>query len=204
VTHLPLIAENVEAAVPAYTRRRAHVTALEWGDAQAAAALGQYDLVLGADLMYIPEASGLLVSTLKMLVKPGGEVLLTYGRNRRAEEGVLAAARAARFEITALGADQLDPEFRCEDVTVLSLRPSPPTALDRRGPPSPSALLAPGGARRGGVARGGGPRSGAVAMGPLKARAAGRGALSLSKSLTAPGRGPGRKRAREAARGERE
>ncbi|KAJ1624608.1 putative methyltransferase-domain-containing protein [Pavlovales sp. CCMP2436] len=99
--NLELIRTNIDSAIPAHRQRRVNVRELTWGDAPG---LAPCELVLGADLMYIPEAAHALA-------------LFAYGRNRRAEDEFFNCARAAGFSVEKIGPDELDPQFQCEDVT---------------------------------------------------------------------------------------
>jgi predicted nicotinamide N-methyase len=117
-TNLPLLEVNLRAAG---VRARASTAPLEWGAAPPAGLRGSCDVVLGADLMYVPEAAALLVQTARELLAPGGVLLLSYGRNRSAEPDVRAAAACAGFLVSEVADARLDPDCLCEDVTVLSL-----------------------------------------------------------------------------------
>ena len=76
---LPLLEENVAANGVA---DRAQTCRLRWGDEDdmaEVAALGPYDLIIGSDLLYAPEAFPDLLETLAELCTPDHtEVLLTY------------------------------------------------------------------------------------------------------------------------------
>jgi predicted nicotinamide N-methyase len=78
-TMLPLLSANVRANG---LEARADVCKLWWGDEEetrAAAARGPFDLLIGSDLLYAPEAFSDLLDTLAALCTPGQtEVVLTY------------------------------------------------------------------------------------------------------------------------------
>ena len=76
---LPLLTENVEANG---FSDRVQTCRLRWGDEDdiaKAVAMGPFDLIVGSDLLYAPEAFPSLLDTLTALCTPGEtKVLLTY------------------------------------------------------------------------------------------------------------------------------
>ena len=76
---MPLLAENVEANGMS---DRVQTCRLRWGeqeDMDRASSMGPYDMIIGSDLLYAPEAFPDLLETLTQLCTPGvTEVLLTY------------------------------------------------------------------------------------------------------------------------------
>jgi len=109
----------------------ARAAELRWGEPLPPALLEgnpAWDLVLATDVLYSHEAVPPLVETLAVLT--GGEaaprpsrtqVLLAAGRNRHASDTFWALA-APLFEIEEVCADELHPEYQCDDVAVWRLR----------------------------------------------------------------------------------
>ena len=105
--------------------------------ADAAVALGEtFDVVVAADCMYIAEAASDLVDTLAALVPAGGEspgpgslppALMSYGRNRQAEDEFLAACDGAKsgkartLTIEDVAESELDELYQCSDVRVVNV-----------------------------------------------------------------------------------
>ena len=104
---LDLLRQNIEANG---LERQATVQRLRWGDADECAsvvALGPFDLIVGSDLLYAPEAFPNLLETLAALCTPERtEILLTYPT--RFTEGIFFEQAAAEsFE-------ELDAPEECE------------------------------------------------------------------------------------------
>jgi ribosomal protein L11 methylase PrmA len=101
---LPLISDNIEANGMA---DRASVTRMHWSDEEevaSVAATGPFDMVVGSDLLYAPEALESLLETLTAVCTPDHtEVLLTYP-TRFTEKLFLTMAR------DEYGFEQLGPE----------------------------------------------------------------------------------------------
>lgn len=74
-----------------------------------------------ADVMYIHDAIGNLVTTLKAVSARQTEILIAHGRNRQAEAAFLAACSGS-FTVTIVATDKLDPVYQCSDVSVLQLK----------------------------------------------------------------------------------
>jgi len=84
-----------------------HVRRLEWGsemEMEEVAALGPFDLIVGSDLLYTPEAVPALLQTLERLCTAQTEVLLVYPR-RYTEQIFFEAAEA--FEVE----DEVEPDI---------------------------------------------------------------------------------------------
>ena len=140
--NLPLLRENMERNCGGGENGRGgegarwEVKALTWG-ADAAVALGEtFDVVVAADCMYIAEAASDLVDTLAALVPAGGEspgpgslppALMSYGRNRQAEDEFLAACDGAKsgkartLTIEDVAESELDELYQCSDVRVVNV-----------------------------------------------------------------------------------
>jgi predicted nicotinamide N-methyase len=81
---LSLLEANVQRNVEANLfAQLPSVCRLQWGDArdlEEARASGPYDLIIGADIVYDPDAFDVLLESLEQLATPGRtEVLLTFG-----------------------------------------------------------------------------------------------------------------------------
>ncbi|XP_025900871.1 EEF1A lysine methyltransferase 3 [Nothoprocta perdicaria] len=86
ITDLPValeqIRENVRRNVPAARAPRPRVRALSWGLDHDAFPRGAYDVVLGADIVYVPETFPRLVATLRHLAGPRTVALLSSKMRR--------------------------------------------------------------------------------------------------------------------------
>ena len=102
---MPLLTENVEANG---LSDRVQTCRLRWGDEddlEAAAALGPFDLIVGSDLLYAPEAFPDLLDTLAALSTPGEtEVLLTYPT--RFTEGIFLETATSEYGFEQLGCEE--------------------------------------------------------------------------------------------------
>lgn len=118
--NLPLLRANLAKCTPAYARRRVSVDALRWGHSLPDV---EFDLVLGADLMYIDEAVPALIETLVTACAwtSGGVAIFAYGRNRTAEPRFTSAIRARGFGVRVIGKEELHPTYTCDDVTLLEI-----------------------------------------------------------------------------------
>ncbi len=71
--------------------------------------------------MYIHDAMGDLITTLKAVSSKDTEVVIAHGRNRQAK-GAFLAACAGSFVVTDVASDELDPVYQCSDVRAMRLR----------------------------------------------------------------------------------
>lgn len=71
--------------------------------------------------MYIHDAMGDLITTLKAVSSKDTEVFIAHGRNRQAK-GAFLAACAGSFVVTDVASDELDPVYQCSDVRAMRLR----------------------------------------------------------------------------------
>lgn len=71
--------------------------------------------------MYIHDAIGDLVTTLKSVSTEDTEVFIAHGRNRQAEVAFLAVCGGS-FAVTDVASNELDPVYQCSDVRVMRLR----------------------------------------------------------------------------------
>jgi predicted nicotinamide N-methyase len=122
--NLPLLAANLRAAAAAAGGGAAAATAAElrWGDAAAAAALGgAFDIVLAADVSYIPDAvAGLAASIDALLTKEegAGAAWIAHGRNRGAWPALRDALRARGLAAALVEEGDLHPDYVAVDVDV--------------------------------------------------------------------------------------
>lgn len=123
--NLPLLRRNLDRAAGGGGAARAAVAELRWGDGRAARALGRFDLVLAADVSYVPGTADDLAASLDHLVAPGGAALVAHGRNR-GEWGAIRAAAAARgLQATLMDEAELHPDYVAVDVDVWRLARAP-------------------------------------------------------------------------------
>lgn len=84
---LEFLEANVRENVPPHLRGSVRVSELTWGEGLARYASGGYDLVLGADIVYLEETFPALLRTLEHLSSENTEVLLAcrirYERDER-------------------------------------------------------------------------------------------------------------------------
>ncbi|CAM6099596.1 unnamed protein product [Calypogeia fissa] len=115
--NLPLLRNNAAA------NHVAHIVSVEslvWGS-QPAHLDAPYDIVIATDVMYIVEALGPLIKTMKYLSEPKTKVLLAYGRNRQAED-MFVAKIAPHFVMERVADSDLDDLYQCVDVDVYQLQ----------------------------------------------------------------------------------
>ena len=131
-------------------RGRWAVVPLEWGR-EALSSLdlpgrgwATFDLILGADIMYVREAVPALVETLVAACGRGTgesdrrtEVWLAYGRNRGALADFLDLA-APHFDMEEIDKARLDPTYQSQDITVLKMTPQRPPAAEAAPAPAPA------------------------------------------------------------------
>ncbi|TUB36337.1 Protein N-lysine methyltransferase METTL21A [Bagarius yarrelli] len=84
---LPILESNVKQNVPPHLQGAVRVSELTWGEGLARYPAGSYDLILGADIVYLEETFSALLSTLEHLSSETTEVLLAcrirYERDER-------------------------------------------------------------------------------------------------------------------------
>ncbi|XP_062845840.1 protein N-lysine methyltransferase METTL21A [Trichomycterus rosablanca] len=84
---LELLEANVKENVPSHRRVAVQVSELTWGEGLAPYPSGGYDLILGADIVYLEETFSALLRTLEYLSSENTEVLLScrirYERDER-------------------------------------------------------------------------------------------------------------------------
>lgn len=120
--NLPLLRRNVERAADEGGAGRPAVAELRWGDKAAAAALGAaFDLVLAADVSYVPGTAEALAASLDHLVGPGGAALVAHGRNRGEWPAIQAAAAARGLRAALVDDSDLHPDYVAVDVDVWRL-----------------------------------------------------------------------------------
>lgn len=86
-TALPILESNVKENVPQHLHGAVRVSELTWGEGLARYPAGSYDLILGADIVYLEETFSALLHTLEHLSSENTEVLLAcrirYERDER-------------------------------------------------------------------------------------------------------------------------
>ncbi|MBN3318617.1 MT21A methyltransferase, partial [Atractosteus spatula] len=95
---LDFLRANVRANLPAELRGAAEVSELAWGEALHRYAAGGYDLVLGADIVYLEETFPALLATLEHLSSERAVVLLAC-RLRYERDRAFLAALGRRFAV---------------------------------------------------------------------------------------------------------
>ncbi|BDA45378.1 probable protein-lysine methyltransferase METTL21D [Coccomyxa sp. Obi] len=113
--NLPLLADNFN------TNGVAARVVEHWWGSEAAPLLPPFDVIIACDVMYIHDAIGNLITTLKAVSTKDTEVFIAHGRNRQAEATFLAAC-VGSFAVTDVASDELDPLYQCSDVRVMRLR----------------------------------------------------------------------------------
>ncbi|NXA44189.1 EFMT3 methyltransferase, partial [Eudromia elegans] len=92
ITDLPValeqIQENVQRNLPAAPAPPPRVRALSWGLDHGAFPRGAYDVVLGADIVYVPETFPRLVATLRHLMGPRAVAFLSSKMRRELGAGL--------------------------------------------------------------------------------------------------------------------
>lgn len=89
---------------------------LVWGDDAQIAAIGDVDLVLGADIVYNPAAFPALVRTLGLLLRSGGgEALIAFTYRKAEERQFFAQLLDARLAARRIPPSQLHPDSRAGD-----------------------------------------------------------------------------------------
>ncbi|KCV68627.1 hypothetical protein H696_04918 [Fonticula alba] len=119
-------AADAPAPPTSYPRNFGPVTVTDhnWGAELSPPLEGHFDYVIGAEIMYDPETGLSLLASIRRLCHSRSRVLMSYGRNRSAEQKFKEAA-AAYFTVVDISEQQLHPDFVHPVLHVLELRPLP-------------------------------------------------------------------------------
>jgi len=82
---------------------------------------GLFDLIIGSDVLYLPDLHGALLQTLRACAAPHACVFLAFRRRGMGEEGFPEAAVNAGWAVEAAPLDALHDEFRGGEYSVLRL-----------------------------------------------------------------------------------
>jgi hypothetical protein len=91
------------------------------GPAAAADGFSEFDLIIGADVLYAPDAHAPLLRSLRELAAPHTQVLISFRQRELGEAGFAGLAAAAGWAVQEVPLELLHPEFQGGEYRVLVL-----------------------------------------------------------------------------------
>lgn len=91
------------------------VTALDW---RAATPIGEFDLIIGTDIVYFENLHEPLLDAIEANWSPGTVVLLCNERRSNLDLMFYRKWEARGWGLTMIPQDYLDPELRCEEMRI--------------------------------------------------------------------------------------
>ena len=129
---LPLLEANLQL-LPI---EQLHVTELEWGLTQSLSCvkgLGPFDVIIGADIVYVEASGNALVETIDSLMGPTTRVCLAYGRNRQYLSHFLKAAKRRGIRFKQVPYKEHHQSYRAADIDIIWGQRNPLVGCKREG-----------------------------------------------------------------------
>ncbi|KAL6065069.1 Protein N-lysine methyltransferase METTL21A [Balamuthia mandrillaris] len=76
----------------------------------------KFDVIVGTDIMYIPEAIPALITSLEQLATPNADIYFAYGRNRNGEDEFKKGI-AGTFTLEEVKREDLDELYQSDEIT---------------------------------------------------------------------------------------
>lgn len=122
-------ATDLKAAIPLLSRNLdvsplddMSAVELQWGEAESiekVKKLGPFDVIIGADIVYVEASGAALVETIESLMGTTSRVCFAYGRNRQHLKDFLVAAKSRGITFTQVPIEEHHKQYRSADIDIV-------------------------------------------------------------------------------------